>query len=142
MQLEQDISHLRDQIETYADSQKVFDFTKEWQSKEGTRNISLDMGFYNETFERITEFNNIVNKLPSTNTKLGTILLETLTLKKKLAEMPIQIMDSIRHNVTNTMETETRLLKDDLSKASEILEQTPTSLNVYVEQVNTLEYVK
>ena len=100
------------------------------------------MGFYNETFERITEFNNIVNKLPSTNTKLGTILLETLTLKKKLAEMPIQIMDSIRHNVTNTMETETRLLKDDLSKASEILEQTPTSLNVYVEQVNTLEYVK
>jgi len=40
------------------------------------------------------------------------------------------------------MDNETRLLKEDLSKTSEILEQTPTSLNVYVEQVNTLKFVK
>ena len=45
-------------------------------------------------------------------------------------------------SATATMENETGLLKEDLSKTSEILEQTPTSLNVYVEQVNTLKFVK
>lgn len=100
------------------------------------------MGFYNETFEKIQYFNQIIARVPSSNTRLGTILLETMTLKKLLLEMPQKIMNSIRHNVTQTMDNETRLLKEDLSKTSEILEQTPTSLNVYVEQVNTLKFVK
>ena len=55
--------------------------------------------------------------------------------------MPQQIMNSIRHNVTSTMDNETRMLREDLSKTSEILEQCPTSLNVYVEQTNTLKFV-
>mgnify|MGYP001565686040 CR=1 FL=1 len=40
------------------------------------------------------------------------------------------------------MESEIRVLKDDLSKALEILGQSPSSLNIFVEQVNTLKYVK
>lgn len=36
--------------------------------------------------------------------------------------MPQQIMNSIRHNVTQTMDSETQLLKEDLSKTSDILE--------------------
>jgi len=100
------------------------------------------MGFYNETFEKIQYFNSIIARVPSSNTRLGTILLETMTIKKLLTEMPQAIMNSIRDNVTSTMDNETRLLKEDLSKTSEILEQTPTSLNVYVEQVNTLKFVK
>ena len=100
------------------------------------------MNFYNETYEKIQQFNIIIARLPSSNTRLGTILLETISIKKQLTEMPQQIMNSIRHNVTQTMDNETRLLKEDLSKTSEILEQTPTSLNVYVEQVNTLKFVK
>jgi hypothetical protein len=67
---------------------------------------------------------------------------ETLSLKKYLAELPKKIVDSIRSNVTNTMETETKSLREELSKTSEILDQLPGSLNVYVEQVNTLKYVK
>ena len=51
-------------------------------------------------------------------------------------------MNSIKNKVTSTMDHETQTLKDELSKTSEILEQTPTSLNVYVEQVNTLKYAK
>jgi hypothetical protein len=42
-------------------------------------------------------------------------------------------VDSIRSNVTNTMETETKSLREELSKTSEILDQLPGSLNVYVE---------
>jgi hypothetical protein len=40
------------------------------------------------------------------------------------------------------METETKSLREELSKTSEILDQLPGSLNVYVEQVNTIKYVK
>ena len=40
------------------------------------------------------------------------------------------------------MENETKGLREELSKTTEILDQLPTSLNVYVEQVNTLKYIK
>jgi uncharacterized phage infection (PIP) family protein YhgE len=84
----------------------------------------------------------MVEKVPNSNTKMGTILVETLSLKKYLADLPKRVIDSIKSNVTNTMETETKSLREELSKTSEILDQLPGSLNVYVEQVNTLKYVK
>ena len=40
------------------------------------------------------------------------------------------------------MEQETKALREELGKTSEILEQLPTSLNTYVEQVNTLKYIE
>ena len=83
-----------------------------------------------------------IDTIPNSNTKMGTILVETLSLKKYLAELPKKVIESIRSNVTNTMETETKSLREELSKTSEILDQLPGSLNVYVEQVNTLKYVK
>ncbi len=88
------------------------------------------------------EFTKSVDRIRNQNTKIGTILVETLSLKKYLAELPKKIVDSIRSNVTNTMETEAKSLREELSKTSEILDQLPGSLNVYVEQVNTLKYVK
>jgi hypothetical protein len=56
--------------------------------------------------------------------------------------MPKDVLDSIRHNIIGTMEQETRTLKEELSKTTEILDQLPTSLNTYVEQVNTLKYIE
>jgi hypothetical protein len=100
------------------------------------------MSFYKETWVEMAKFAAMVEDIPSSNIKLGTILVETLSLKKYLAELPKRVIDSIRNNVTNTMETETKSLREELSKTSEILDQLPGSLNVYVEQVNTLKYVK
>lgn len=68
-------------------------------------------------------------------------MVETNTLKKQLTEMPRQVIESIRHNVTQTMDQETKTLREELGKTSEILDQLPTSLNTYVEQVNTLKYI-
>ena len=133
---------MKEQLEIYADVQEVYDFTQEWNKGQSGRQLSLNMGFYNETFEKVSYFNQIIAKVPSNNTKLGTINLETMTIKKQLTEMPLQIMNSIRHNVTQTMDNETQKLKEDLTKIDDILQQTPTSLNVYVEQVNTLKFVK
>lgn len=68
------------------------------------------------------EFSRSVERIRNQNTKIGTILVETLSLKKYLAELPKKIVDSIRSNVTNTMETETKSLREELSKTSEILD--------------------
>jgi hypothetical protein len=51
-----------------------------------------------------------------------TIYLETTTLKKQLTEMPGQVRNSIRQHVTQSMETETKTLKEELGKTTEILE--------------------
>lgn len=45
-------------------------------------------------------FEEMIAKVPTGNTKIGTILIETNTLKKQLTEMPRQVIESIRHNVT------------------------------------------
>jgi hypothetical protein len=58
------------------------------------------MGFYKETWTKMEEFNRLIDKVASTNSKVGTILIETNTLKKQLTEMPRQVIESIRHNVT------------------------------------------
>ena len=68
------------------------------------------------------QFTQLIEKVPSSNTKIGTILVETITLKKYLQEMPKSVIDSIRHNVTLTMENETKSLREELSKTSEILD--------------------
>lgn len=99
------------------------------------------MGFYRETWAKMEEFNSKIDKVPSGNSKVGSILIDTNTLKKQLIEMPRQVIESIRHNVTQTMEQETKTLREELGKTSEILDQLPTSLNTYVEQVNTLKYI-
>jgi short-subunit dehydrogenase involved in D-alanine esterification of teichoic acids len=83
----------------------------------------------------------MIGKVSAGSSKCGTILVDTHTLKKQLTEMPRQVIESIRHNVTQTMEQETKTLREELGKTSEILDQLPTSLNTYVEQVNTLKYI-
>lgn len=67
-------------------------------------------------------FNTMIGSIPHGNTKIGIFLVETLSLKKYLAELPKMVIDSIRHNVTQTMDTETRSLKEELGKTSEILD--------------------
>lgn len=64
----------------------------------------------------------MVERVPTSNTIIGTITVETMSLKKYLAELPKRVIDSIRSNVTSTMETETKSLREELSKTSEILD--------------------
>ena len=40
-------------MEIYSDVQEVQDFTEEWNRGQASRQLSLNMGFYNETFEKI-----------------------------------------------------------------------------------------
>jgi hypothetical protein len=100
------------------------------------------MGFYKETSLRMERFTAMIETIPTHTTKMNTILIETIGFRNALSEMPKMVIQSIRHNVTSTMESETKYLREELSKASETLNQIPTTLNIYVEQVNTLKYVK
>lgn len=80
------------------------------------------MTFYKDTWSQMDKYTNLISKIPTSNTKLGTILVETLSLKKYLSELPKQVIDSIRNDVTKTMEDETKTLREELSKCSEILD--------------------
>jgi|LauGreDrversion4_2_1035121.scaffolds.fasta_scaffold79372_4 hypothetical protein len=46
--------------------------------------------------------------------------------------MPKSISESIRLNVAETMEAETKLLKDAINNASEILDAIPSTLEQYL----------
>ena len=91
------------------------------------------MGFYKETWAKCTIFTERIAQIPNNPLRFRTIQLETITEKKLLTDIPARIVESIKHNVTKTIESESRVLKDELARTSEILEQSPTSLNVYVE---------
>jgi hypothetical protein len=137
-QLQQDFLKVKEQLEFYSEVQEIYDFTYDWnqkrkQSATGNGSASLEMGFYKETWAKMDKFYSMIENLPASQTRLGSILLETATLKKQLAEMPRSITESIRHNVAETMETETKLLKDELNNASEVLDAVPTKLEQYVE---------
>ena len=140
--MEKDIQRCKDYMEQFKNLQEIYDFAQDWEINQRDKQISLEMSFYKETWIQMDKFALMVEEIPTANTKLGTILVETLSLRKYLSDLPKKVIDSIKSNVTNTMETETKSLREELSKTSEILDQLPGSLNVYVEQVNTLKYVK
>jgi hypothetical protein len=59
--------------------------------------------------------------------------METASIKKILSEMPRQIIEQIRLNVTSTIENETRALKEELCTTSDTLDKIPVTLNIYVD---------
>jgi len=142
-QLDVDINQVKGKIVAWADVEEVATFTRNWESNQNSNaSTQLDTNFYKETWKTLLKFNKIIEEsLPPSYENLGTIMLETLTLRKQLQEMPRKIKDSIRQNVTQTMETQTKVLRDELVRTKDVLEPTPHTLNVYVEQVNTLKYI-
>lgn len=141
--LHRDVEECQGIIDGHKHLQEVHDFCLNWTEGRKDRAVSLEMGFYKETWAKMEEFNGLIANVASGNpaSKKSSITVETATLKKQLTEMPRQVIESIRHNVTQTMEQETKTLREELGKTSEILDQLPTSLNTYVEQVNTLKYI-
>jgi len=142
-QLDVDINQVKGKIVAWAEVEEVATFTRNWESNQNSNaSTQLDTNFYKETWKTLLKFNKIIEEsLPPSYENLGTIMLETLTLRKQLQEMPRKIKDSIRQNVTQTMETQTKVLRDELVRTKDVLEPTPHTLNVYVEQVNTLKYI-
>jgi len=48
----------------------------------------------------MAEFTEMIKIVPSGSTKIGTIVVETNTLKKQVTDMPKKVKDSIKHNLT------------------------------------------
>ena len=119
----------------------MHDFCQDWTQGRQDRQVSLEMDFYNDTWDKLEDFEEKIRAVPSVSSRLGTIVVETNSLKQRVTEMPRRVIAAMRHSVIQTMEQETKSLKEELGKTSEILDQVPTSLNTYVEQVNTLKYI-
>jgi TPP-dependent indolepyruvate ferredoxin oxidoreductase alpha subunit len=101
-QLDSDISQVGGNIENWKEVEEIQEFSKTWEEKlRITKQQSDETNFYKDTWEKISKFNKIIEeKLPTSYAKLGTIMLETNTLRKILQEMPKKIQESIRSNVT------------------------------------------
>lgn len=134
-----DIAESREFVANFSETQEIHDFAEEWRKK--IKNINPEMTFYKETWEKIKVHEKIISRIPTFSNKRGTILIETLGFKNYLSDLPKMVIDSIRYNVASTMEKDTRALKDDLYKVVETLEQAPSSINIYLEQINMCKYI-
>lgn len=132
--IQNDISESREFIANFHETQEINDFAIEWQKR--IKNINPEMTFYKETWMRMNRFYEIISRIPNYSNRKGTILIEILGFKTYLSDLPKKVIDSIRYNVASTMEKDTKTLKDDLYKVVETLEQAPSSINIYLEQVN------
>lgn len=94
--LKRHIDDCLDKIASYRHLQDIHDFCLNWNLQSGGDRSSFEMGFYKETWKKMDEFNEMIRKVPAGSPKAGSILMETNTLKKQLAEMPKQVSESIK----------------------------------------------
>jgi hypothetical protein len=134
-----DIGESRDFIANFHETQEIHDFAEEWKKK--IKNVNPEMTFYKETWMRMNRFYEIISRIPNYSNRKGTLLIEIMGFKNYLTDLPKMVIDSIRYNVASTMEKDTRTLKDDLYKVVETLEQAPSSINIYLEQINMCKYI-
>ena len=67
-QLTVDLKKLASEIENYKRVQEIYDFNQEWNAKktDSTGGISLEMGFYKETWAKMDRFQEMIENLPAT----------------------------------------------------------------------------
>jgi len=58
------------------------------QSTNQAGGISQEIEFYRMTWVKLHNLNQIIETIPSSSTKIGTIAMETATIKKMLSDMP------------------------------------------------------
>jgi hypothetical protein len=138
--LNYDVSETLRIIDSHRGLQEIVEVCNKWKNGGRDHGGPVEMNTYQATYKKMEEYKRRIAQIPSTASRQGTILIETNSLKKQLAQMPAQVLDSIQTNMQDTMMQETKTLKEDLTKITEILSPLPTSLNTYVEQSNTLKY--
>ena len=129
--LDGDIEDTNRFIDKYKKYEEIIKECNEWTS--GAKNKGVEMNIYQSTYKKMEEYKKTIANIPSQAQRMGTILIETNSLKKSLAAMPAKVLDGIQQNMQDTMMQETKTLKEDLTKITEILSPLPTSLNTYVE---------
>jgi hypothetical protein len=69
------------------------------------------------------------------NTHFKSIQIETNKLKKYLTDFPKNVFDAIKVKLTYTMDSEVGKIKEELARIFQSLDQSPSNLNVYIDQV-------
>jgi hypothetical protein len=133
-----DVKDLKREMEVYKCVEAVEEFRVDWETRlKIGRN---DTEVFRDTKKRIGEFEKSIAKLPDTNKGFGHIQLLCEHVKKYLIRIPREIESQINHNFKDTLMEDMRQLREELGKVSDVLEQFPTTLNIYVDQKNTLKY--
>ena len=78
-------------------------------------------------------FQDMIVNIPQQPVKYRLLVLDFKPLYDQISKIPRRVIQQIERRVVTSLETDTQALKQDLSKAYEILQQNPTTLNIYVE---------
>jgi hypothetical protein len=127
-------------MDMYKNVEDIEEFKKEWDSKQGMGRNDSDV--YKETIKKLKDYEQRIAQMPEERNRFVTVLLDCVTLKKKLSVIPKEINNQINHNFKGTLMEDMRQLKEELSKITEVLEQMPVSLNTFVNQKTTLKYAE
>ncbi len=112
-QTEGDLERAEEMYDKLVRVQEIQDFVEEWEEKEGGRRggeEGEEVGYYQECWGQMSRYRQMIEEVPSLNSQLGTIQVETNKLKKHLRELPAQVFGSIRERMTETMEPEVERL--------------------------------
>lgn len=80
--LDRDISKCQSTIDGYKHLQEVHDFCRNWTHGRTDGQMSLEGGFYQDTWNKMTEFKEMIEQVPPGIGRIGTLSIERNTLKK------------------------------------------------------------
>eukprot|EP00347_Sterkiella_histriomuscorum_P021796 403332737 len=148
-QVSRDIEEAESVVRRMEDMKQVIQFEERWQQlnsvTQNNQNLDgfvADLESNRETWNLMERFQSMISQIPQKPLTLRYLTLDFKPLYDQLSKIPKKVIQQIERKVASSLESDTLALKQDLSKTYEILEQVPTTLNIYVEQVNTLKFIK
>ena len=131
-----DIDEAESLIRRMDELKQILQFEERWQNLiQNAQNSEYtnDVESNRETWALMERFQDMIVNIPQQPVKYRLLVLDFKPLYDQISKIPRRVIQQIERRVVTSLETDTQALKQDLSKAYEILQQNPTTLNIYVE---------
>ena len=134
--ISRDIDEAESLIRRMDELKQILQFEERWQNLiQNAQNSEYtnDVESNRETWALMERFQDMIVNIPQQPVKYRLLVLDFKPLYDQISKIPRRVIQQIERRVVTSLETDTQALKQDLSKAYEILQQNPTTLNIYVE---------
>lgn len=98
--------------------------------------------FYKENHQEFNEFNRLIEELPTQNTLVGVISIETGTLRSQLLSVPKKLVDALKGRLLDLVTKDARELRTELFAHHSLLEQSAPTLPHFVQQLTATRQLK
>ena len=127
--INKDIEQAESMIKTFGELKQILEFEEKWETQQlqshqsGVKQVETDVN--RETWLLLQKFQQMSDEIPAKRIIFGALSIDFRQLKDQVSKIPKKISRQIEKRVVSSLETDTELLRQDLSKAYEILEQQP-----------------